>query len=769
MSETLFEYVFKLTPIQNQDGRLIFQTGNLLLFGGILLLVVLALLAIYRYSNRYNSRRVKYISIGLRTAALILLCLPFFEPAMMVPDVIPRENFVAILVDNSASMGIKDGHWGESRYQDTQTILTNPDNGLLPVLEDKYKVRFYAFNKEVTRTDSLGQLDPQGRKTNMTAAFQRISTDFKGLPLSGIVLFTDGADNSLIDPKTAAGQLRQQSIPLHIVGLGAETLETDRELLEVKTNKALQEGTGTEIEIKTRSWGEETEAVAIDILDNETLVYTKPVQLKGNGKIDYFSFSFEPNEKGTKEYSVQLTPAEQEKNLENNSLDMLLDTQDDTIKVLHFQGHLNTEFKFTKRALENDPVIAITTVSRTFEEKLYRQGIQNNTELQSGFPASEEALYKYKVILLGDIEAAYFSAKQLEMLEKFVRKRGGGFLMAGGKGAFTEGAYRNTPVADVLPVMLQAGNQISLPDFNDPRIPKGERGFQFQPTREGLENPVLKLSGDLNQNKLLWDEMPNLFSINNLGIVKPGGLVLAEKPEDRFGKSQPLLVVQRYGSGRSAALATMSTWRWRMLRETKDTHHERFWRQLIHWLAESAYDPVNIDLDKDRIEPGDEVLIQLSIFDPLYNPLANAEISAIATGPSGETVPLNFLPDLTEEGEYLATLTTTETGVYTITVEAKSNDIFVGKKTERFLCSYSNEEFYNATLRKNLLENLASLAGGQYYHPAQAGQISKNITVSKSNRTFLKSEYLWDLPLLFFLIVILLSAEWVFRRQRGLP
>lgn len=769
MLETLFHYFLKLTPVQYQDGKFLLQTGSTIFFIVVVLAVLFLLFVIYRNSDRFSADRTKQVSIGLRAAALFLLCLPFLEPAMMVPDVIPNENFVVVLADNSASMGIPDGVSGGSRYDDIPTILGNPQDGLRAELAEVYKLRYYAFNRQISRLDSLGPLDPGGVKTDLSGAIDRIISDFKGLPLSGIVLFTDGADNSLVDPKIAAEKLRSQSIPLHIVGLGKETLEAERELLEVKTNKALKEGIGAEIEVKARSWSDERENVTIDIFDGEDLVHTKPVQLKGTGKVDYFSFSFEPENKGARQYSVQLSPAEGETNLENNSLNMLLDSSTDTVRVLHFQGHLNTEFKFLKRALERDPAVAFTSLSRTNADKFYRQGIRSATELSGGFPVSEKELFQYKVILFGDIEAEYFSKAQLSMIEKFVRKRGGGFLMSGGNGAFKNGAYQNTTVADVLPVLLKSSSEAVKFDFNDPRAPKSQRGFKFLPTREGLDNPVLKLSADLTQNKLLWDEMPNLFSLNSLGVVKPGAQVLAEKPEDRYGESKPLLVTQRYGSGRTAALATLSTWRWKMLRDAADTRHERFWRQMVHWLAENAYDPINIALSEERIEPESELSIQLSLFDPEYNPLPKADIAAAVIDPAGNRQPLQFLPDLTEEGEYQAPFITADAGVYSINIELKKDGATVEKQQLSFLSDYGKEEFYNATLKRNLLENMASLTGGRYYEPSQAGDIPFYLKTAKSNRSFLTSEYLWDLPLLFFLIVLILSIEWVYRRQKGLP
>ncbi len=58
-------------------------------------------------------------------------------------------------------------------------------------------------------------------------------------------------------------------------------------------------------------------------------------------------------------------------------------------------------------------------------------------------------------LILGSIEAGAFTGDQLRMIADFVEKRGGGLLMLGGPRAFAEGSYAGTPVADVLPVVIE--------------------------------------------------------------------------------------------------------------------------------------------------------------------------------------------------------------------------------------------------------------------------------------------------------------------------
>ncbi len=771
MPDTWIEILLKFKPIQLEEGSIVFQTVNSpFLFWGLLTFLILSLITFYYLSKIYSSNQFKAISLGIRIVALCLVFLPFFEPSLLSPDVIPNENFIAVMVDHSASMGIPDGYFGDSRYEDVRKILYHEDNEILSELERDFKIRYYAFSGSATRIDSLSNLTPQGIETNLTASFQRVLSDFKGLPLAGIVLFTDGGDNSLENPRRIAEELKFSNTPLHIVGLGKEHLEQDRELLEVKTNRGIQPGSGAEIEVKVRSWIEESEPAVFNIYSGEKLVFTKQVNLKGNGKIDHFSFFFDPEEEESVEYTVQISPLPNEVNTENNSLNILIDSKKDTIRVLYFEGHLRTEFKFIKRALEEDQIVDFTSISQTGTGKYYRQGIKNPEELKGGFPSDEEELYQYKAIIFGDIDASSFSIEQLEMIEKFVRKRGGGFLMLGGKNSFAEGDYWNTPIADILPVEIDPQRKTVIsPNFNDPNIPKEERGFQFVPTQEGLENPILKLVPDPIKNRRVWNTMPRLFSINYFGAKKPAATILAEKPQDRFGNSEPLFVVQRYGRGRTAVLATASTWRWQMLLEANDTKHERFWRQFIRWLGDGAPNHVSLSLAHDRVEPNVEIPIRVSLFDENFDPLSEVEVTGIMTDPNKNLSQMQFLPELNEEGEYTFNFVPKTTGMYSIEVESKLNGKIIGKQYQSIISRPSKKEFYNATLKKGFLKNMAALANGYYYEPAEVGNIPVNLKSRKSSTSIIRSEYIWDMPLLFLLIVILLSAEWIYRRYKGLP
>ena len=644
------------------------------------------------------------------------------------------------------------------------------EDGIAAGLNDVFNVRYYTFDSEAQRVDSVQHVGADGESTNISQVLDRVISDFNGIPLSGVVLMSDGGDNSTDVPLNQAEQFRAMNVPMHIVGMGQQTFAHEREILEASARRSVEETTGAEIEVKVRSWDPEPAPVTFGLYLGEERVFSATKTIKGSGKIDQYTFFFEPENQRADQYTLKIDEAPDELNIQNNAVNVLIDTRKDTLGVLLLEGSLRPEFKFLKRALEDDQVVDIASVSRTGPAQFYRQVARNPEQLAGGFPTSKEALFNYKAVMLGDIEASAFSLEQLQMLEEFVRVRGGGFMMLGGRLTYAEGDYFNTTVADMLPLTIDPGRRTIVPPvFGDPEKPPEEQGFKFSPTAIGLESPILKLASESEANSSLWAEMPGLTSLNYLGRVKPGAAILAEKIEDEFGPAEPLLAVQRYGKGRSAALSTASTWRWQMHLSHEDRRHERFWRQMIRWLVASAPDRVNIDIGDARIAPGDEVPMVVDVYDELYAPVGGATVRGFITDPFGGMSEIELQEDLTEQGSYLSSFVPAELGVYKLDVEVMVGETRMFSKTESFLTQPSGREFRDATLKQDFLERLASASGGQYYASSDVSAIPANLRGRRTNTSIYRSEYLWDMPILWALVFILLSVEWVYRRRKGLP
>src|ERR1044072_6772514 len=134
---------------------------------------------------------------------------------------------------------------------------------------------------------------------------------------------------------------------------------------------------------------------------------------------------------------VRVEALPDEKNKANNSVSRLVNVEDRVPRILYVEGEPRWDFKFIRRAMDDDKSVALVTMLRTTQKKMYYQGVSSDKELE-GFPASVDELFKYQAIIIGSVELNYFSQAQQELLKQFVDRRGGGLIFLGSRNALSE-------------------------------------------------------------------------------------------------------------------------------------------------------------------------------------------------------------------------------------------------------------------------------------------------------------------------------------------
>jgi len=109
MLESLFEFLFKYRPLLFEEGDLAFRpTAATYVAAAAVVLVGVVTLRTYQ-RVRANSRPLdRAVLTGIRFTILALLLLCLFRPVLVLSRVVPQQNFVGILIDDSRSMQIAD-------------------------------------------------------------------------------------------------------------------------------------------------------------------------------------------------------------------------------------------------------------------------------------------------------------------------------------------------------------------------------------------------------------------------------------------------------------------------------------------------------------------------------------------------------------------------------------------------------------------------------------------------------------------------------------
>ena len=759
----MFEFLFKYSPVVFAKGSIYFNyLPSLFVLLIIAAVLTVVLLVSYRKTTLAINRALKTTLVTLKFLALLLLFLALLQPVLSVSTITPRKSSLLILADDSRSMSIKDAAGGVARKKFVQNLLGTPEaGGLMADLRKNFKLQLYEFSSGVSHLETAAELDAGGDVTDLAGGLAFAADNSRQSAVSGVVILTDGLNNSERDPLEAAAILKSKNLPVFVVGVGSESTR-DVELSKVVANHSVIENSVVEVSALIKNRNYDGEQVDIELLEEGRLVKSQTVSLKGAATRT--SLTFSPQQRGFARYAVRVKTSKPEAITQNNSQNFIVDNRSRQARILFIDGYPRAEFKFLRRAVDADPSIDLVSLLRTGTDKFYRQGVENSDELKDGYPKNKEALFKYDAIIFGSIERSFFTESQLQNTVDFVSQRGGGFLMLGGSNSFAQGGYAKSSLAKVLPVelpRLAAGSLMQASTFRDM--------YQLLLTPEGYRNPMLQLSADESENRSKWESLPKLEGYNRVGRAKPGATILAVHPLSEQEDPKIIMAQQRFGRGRAMIFASSSSWHWQMGMPHADKSHERFWRQVLRWLALAAPDAIAAQTDKETYAPNQQVTLEVDVRNSTFETINDAKIKARITKPSGEIVEVPFKWSSNGKVEYLGAYHPDEQGMYLVAIDVYSaSGEFLGKSESAFFVEESKAEFSNAHLHSAFLKRIAEVSGGKYYYQDAATALPDEISVRQSSYSKLVEHDLWDMPLLFLLVIFVVSAEWFLRRNKGL-
>jgi hypothetical protein len=769
----LFAFLFKYRPSVFQQGDLAFGAPVSVV---ILVLIGVAVTAVafltYGRVRARSTRRDRWVLTTLRIAALAVLVGCLFRPMLLLSEAVPQRNFVGVLIDDSHSMQIADRS-GKERADFVRSQIADSHSALLAALRSRFQVRLFRFGTTTQRLDSAGGLAYDERETRLGSAIESARRELESVPLSGLVVLTDGADNARTPMADELLRLRARQVPVFTVGLGAPEFDRDIEITRVETPHAVLQHSTLVAAVLVRQHGFAGKRVPLVIEDAGQIVSRTELTLPADGDVAPLTVHALMDHAGPRTLTFRIPAQTGEQVTQNNAGTALVDVQSARQKILYVEGEPRYEVRFVRGGVEADSSLQLVVLQRTADNKFLRLNVDGPNELAAGFPTTRAELFRYKAVILGSIEASFFSRDQMQMLADFVNVRGGGLLFLGGRRAFAEGGYTGTPLADVMPVVI-AG----------PAVP-GSLGFladlQVKLTPTGMTDAITQLGGADSTSAKRWSTLPIVTSVNRIRGVKPGAVTLVQGLVPAGGRAaaagekltdyaQPVLAFQHYGRGVAYALPVQDTWQWQMDpgMPAGDATFSTFWRQLLRQLTTGIPGRVTVTVAADQVNPGTPVQLEAEVVDSAFVQANDARVVGHVTEPSGATRDVPFEWTVNQDGVYRATFTPDEQGVLRIRVEATRGGANPASDSTFVRVADLNTEFVNAEMRADLLKRVATETGGKFYTPADVSTLPQDLAMTKRGVTVVNQMDLWDMPINFLLLVALVSAEWVYRRARGL-
>lgn len=730
-------------------------------------------LTTYRSRVRHLPGWSRRLLVGLRLVAALALIFAMLRLAVQWSETDKDSAAYIVLGDASRSMGTKDGPADMSRRAALLKALRD-NKPQLELLGEEIELRYYDFAQEAAATDVPAET-PDGEQTAIGAVLQSILKQTERQQILGAILMSDGAQRALPpyddDPRMVARQLAERMVPVHTVGFGAsgltgstldvavedmlvDPLVFEKKVVPVTARLRVAGAAGRNIAVRLlvedrsgKQLGESGEMKLAPPAPNAQP--TAELQTQRNSDVLPVELSFVPSQAGEYKIAVEAVPLDGELLTRNNRVETIITVRKGGVNVAYFDI-ARPEQKFIRMVNGSDKI--------QLDFQLVRSGpFRGQTVIDPQWFEPG----RYDVYMIGDVAADVFGPRLLRELAARVEE-GAGLIMTGGNLSFGPGGYALTPLADSLPVEMNASEIQTGDDFN-PELHSLEP-LQMLPTEAGLMHFVMRLDAGA-KNRERWLALAQLEGANRLRKKSELVQVLAQTA-DGF----PLLLAQEVGRARVMAFAADTTWQWFLAGE--EEAHQRFWRQVILWLARKEMDAdqaVWARIEPRNYSPGAAVTIQFGARTESGEPIPDAEFTAEVIGPDAE--PASLAPQRSGDEHTADFPETRQPGDYWVRISARKGDSVLGFAQTRFIVDARDLELDNPSADLALLQEISAVTGGTSMSPEDFGSFLTRLLQEGINNpeiTKVTRLTLWDNWWFLLGFVALMTAEWFVRKHRGL-
>jgi uncharacterized membrane protein len=767
----------------------------------LIVLPVFAFVAWIGYARESMSSPMRFTLAGLRFAALALLFVVLVRPVLVQRQEKAYAPEVLVLLDDSASMRRKDSYAGDAAAREKLGGFTGGaaalgatarldlvrgavGRELLPHLaRHGYDVSLYAFSEGTARVNDADELGGSGAGTHLGDAVAQVLASNRGHYVTDVVVLSDGRQNGGMPMLEAGRAAGAAGVPVHTVVVGDTRPERNALIELVEAPRTALEG--DEIALSVRVLGRGLDDVQrTQVLFEELDPYARPDERAAGGGTRLLGeqeVALSPAGErvvlvappgglpGERRFRVSVPVLPGETIVDDNAVELSLNVTTAVLRVLYVDGYPRWEYRYLKNMLlrADDKVQAqcyLLSATPDFPQESSRD-LPPLTRVPT---TREELLDNYDVVILGDVDPYQISLDPAEGEAFLVALRE--FVEAGGGLCFQAGEYHNprdyrqTPLADVLPVVLDSTGILAF---------EGDTRFEFKPRLENPMQPheIARLHPDVATNRSLWEDPNGLRGFYWYAPVeraKPGAEVIARHPTLRngaTGENHPLLVSGYFPQGRTLYIAFDATWMWRY--HYGDRYHERFWRNAIRWLAlgrlKSGDRRYRLETPRTSYHLDERVTLEARVLDEDFRPAEKPAQEVSWQGPDGRprTLQLAAVPE--RPGVFRGALQLDRPGLYRGWIDAEGERV----ASVDFEVTLPSRETANPAPDPEALRLLASATGGRAVTLANLASLADEFPGDEERREPISSRLddAWDRWATLLVALGVLSAEWILRKR----
>lgn len=643
----------------------------------------------------------------------------------------------------------------------------------------------------------VASIDAFGRESRLGTALRQVVDHYRGANLAAVVMLTDGVTTRDETIAQVADYAAQKGVPLFFVGIGDDREVRDLRLhdLQCEDTVYVKDRIIFEARLTGQGYKDLTVPVVLKVREKdgqERLVASTNVKVDPAGKSVKLRLTDRPEKVGRRTYIIEVEPPKadggvKQPNPTNLRLERTVEVlETKLIKVLVVEGQPRYEFRFLKFLLEREA--ADKKENKSVDVKFVLLDADDDFAATDKFalpkfPTGLAALSAYDVIILGDVNPKALDPQALKNIATFVRgddknKGGGGLLVIGGP-MHSPHAFKDTPIADVLPIEPLAKTPPPEP------LNRVER-LRLELTPVGRQNPIFRFVPEEAQNQDLWQKLSPMYWWATGFKLKPLAEVLAVHPNVKAdvpaGDGRlPLAVHQFVGSGRCLFYGFDESWRWRFRED--EARYNQFWIQTLRYLARGRSNRTDLRLDRQtpyRVGEPIKVTVRFPESQPLPGDKQKPDVKVRVeyrpeSKQDGPVEPeISYLQLAKVEGS-IATFEDqykqTREGKYRFRLQTPDIANSDGEKPGAdAVVELPPGELDRLRMNYQEMTQAAEQTQGRFYTLADADTLPDDIP--PGNAISLSSphppERIWNHWLLFAWAMFLLTGEWLLRKRKHL-
>jgi len=677
----------------------------------------------------------------LRLIFLAILIWLATNPVFTINNTVTRNKKLYFLIDSSNSMNIKDaGAEKQSRIDAVNQLVF--DKLLKKLKKRNIDIEITAFGDYPVKNPKT-PIETSSSKSPIVSNIRDFFDRLKDTDPAGIFLFSDGQSTEPASPNSI-----EYPYPVNTVGCGNPDSQPDVIAESIDSPSLADLEQEVKFKIKTRK---------TKIADNTTLTM-KMTDENGNvidekkSDTDEFVFSYTPSKIGLEKFKFEVfAEGLQEPYPANNTIETGLLVRKNLLKVTVI-GVPSWDMSFFLRSLREIKNIKMSVYNVFANKKNEVFSVDKNeyvkmSDIIRNLP-SQDAL------ILSDTNADLFSMNDLEQLTGFVKNKGGGLLVFGGKRTLGSGNWQNCALKDIIPVELIENDFLAV-----------SASVNFD--KSAISHPIL--SGLTGRNDLA--HLPPIYGLNVFHKIKPFAKTILSAKTDN-GTNVAVFTVMNCGAGKSAVFSGRNFYKWSSQTKNDDSQTDFlpiFFKNVIGYIAASSEEAyISVNIPKINYSLGEKIPVEVMTLDRTYSPAKEALVTGYALSENSESTVLDFIPIAGDSAVFHCFFLPPQPGKYSIHIEGIRSKNDRSKAKTEVMVHLPTDEFKRIEANWDFLKQIAKESGGEFFDLDTFKTFADNLKPNSVTEKISVTKLVIDFPIVLIALLGIITSEWFLRIKNGL-